>query len=69
MAILCLAQNLEDLRLRLGNILVAYSYSGEPIFAKDLKVDGAMTVLLKDAINPNLVQTIEGNPVIIHGGL
>lgn len=68
MAILCLAQNLEDLRLRLGNILVAYSYSGEPIFAKDLKVDGAMTVLLKDAINPNLVQTIEGNPVIIHGG-
>lgn len=68
MAILCLAKNLEDLRLRLGNILVAYSYSGEPIFAKDLKVDGAMTVLLKDAINPNLVQTIEGNPVIIHGG-
>lgn len=68
MAILCLAQNLEDLRLRLGNILVAYSYSGEPIFAKDLKVDGAMTVLLKDAINPNLVQTIEGSPVIIHGG-
>ena len=68
MAILCLAKNLEDLRLRLGNILVAYSYSGEPIFAKDLKVDGAMTVLLKDAINPNLVQTIEGSPVIIHGG-
>ncbi len=68
MAVLCLAADLEDLKKRLGNILVAYTYSGEPVFARDLKAVGAMTALLKDAINPNLVQTLEGNPAIIHGG-
>ncbi len=68
MAILCLASDIEDLKHRLGKILVAYSYSGEPIFAKDLKADGAMTALLKDAIKPNLVQTLEGTPAIMHGG-
>ncbi len=68
MAILCLASDIEDLKHRLGKILVAYSYSGEPIYAKDLKADGAMTALLKDAIKPNLVQTLEGTPAIMHGG-
>ncbi len=68
MAILCLASDLEDLKKRLGNILVAYTCSGEPVFARDLNAVGAMTALLKDAINPNLVQTLEGNPAIIHGG-
>ncbi|MGN1340331.1 MAG: formate--tetrahydrofolate ligase [Oscillospiraceae bacterium] len=68
MAVLCLAADLDDLKKRLGNILVAYTYSGEPVFARDLKAVGAMTALLKDAINPNLVQTLEGNPAIIHGG-
>lgn len=68
MAVLCLSSDLEDLKRRLGNILVAYTYSGEPVFARDLKAVGAMTALLKDAINPNLVQTLEGNPAIIHGG-
>ncbi len=68
MAILCLAADLEDLKKRLGNILVAYTYSGEPVFAGDLNAVGAMTALLKDAINPNLVQTLENNPAIIHGG-
>ncbi len=68
MAILCLAADLEDLKKRLGNILVAYTYSGEPVFARDLKAVGAMTALLKDAVNPNLVQTLEGNPALIHGG-
>ena len=68
MAILCLASDLEDLKKRLGNILVAYNTNGKPIYAKDLKVNGAMTVLLKDAIKPNLVQTVEGSPVIMHGG-
>ena len=68
MAILCLAADLEDLKERLGNILVAYTYSGEPVFARDLHAVGAMTALLKDAINPNLVQTLEGNPALIHGG-
>ena len=68
MAILCLASDLEDLKERLGNILVAYTYSGEPVFARDLNAVGAMTALLKDAINPNLVQTLEGNPALIHGG-
>ena len=68
MAILCLASDLEDLKKRLGNILVAYTYSGEPVYARDLKAVGAMTALLKDAINPNLVQTLEGNPALIHGG-
>ena len=68
MAILCLAKDLKDLRLRLGKILVAYTYEGTPVYAKDLKADGAMTVLLKEAIQPNLVQTIEGTPAIMHGG-
>ncbi len=68
MAILCLASDLNDLKTRLGNILVAYTYSGEPVYARDLKAVGAMTALLKEAINPNLVQTLENNPAIIHGG-
>ena len=68
MAILCLAENLQDLKKRLGNILVAYTYTGEPVFARDLHAEGAMTALLKDAIMPNLVQTLENTPVIMHGG-
>lgn len=68
MAILCLSADLNDLKLRLGNILVAYSYDDKPVFARDLNAVGAMTALLKDAINPNLVQTLENNPAIIHGG-
>lgn len=68
MAILCLANDIDDLKQRLGKILVAYTYSGEPVYAKDLKADGAMTALLKDAIKPNLVQTLEGTPAIMHGG-
>lgn len=68
MAILCLSKNLTDLKERLGNILVAYSLEGEPIYCRDLKVAGAMTILLKDAIKPNLVQTLENTPAIIHGG-
>lgn len=68
MAILCLADDIEDLRRRLGNIIVAYNYSGDPVTAKDLKADGAMTLLLKDAIQPNLVQTLENTPCLMHGG-
>jgi formate--tetrahydrofolate ligase len=68
MAILCLAENLTDLKTRLGNVFIGYTFDKYPIYAKDLKAEGAMTVLLKDAIKPNLVQTIEGNPAIIHGG-
>ena len=68
MAILCLAENLTDLKKRLGNIFIGYTFKKEPIYAKDLKAEGAMATLLKDAIKPNLVQTIEGNPAIIHGG-
>ena len=68
MAILCLAADIEDLKRRLGNILVAYNYAGEPVYAKDLQADGAMTALLKDAIKPNLVQTLEGTPAVMHGG-
>ncbi|MGH1436203.1 MAG: formate--tetrahydrofolate ligase [Lewinella sp.] len=68
MAILCLSEDLMDLKKRLGNIFVGYTLDKKPIFARDLKVEGAMTALLKDAIKPNLVQTIEGNPAIIHGG-
>lgn len=68
MAILCLADSVSDLKERLGNILVAYSFDGEPIFARDIKANGAMTALLKDAIKPNLVQTIDGTPAIMHGG-
>ena len=68
MAILCLCSDLQDLKRRLGNILVAYTYSGEPVFARDLKAEGAMAALLKDAIKPNLVQTLESTPAIMHGG-
>ena len=68
MAILCLAADIDDLKRRLGNILIAYNYAGEPVFAKDIKADGAMTALLKDATKPNLVQTLEGTPAIMHGG-
>ncbi len=68
MAILCLAVDLPDLKKRLGNVLVAYTFDNKPVFARDLKAVGAMTALLKDAINPNLVQTLENNPAIIHGG-
>jgi len=68
MAIFCLATSLDDLRNRLGNIVVGYSRDQKPIRAKDLKAHGAMTVLLKDALAPNLVQTLEGNPAFIHGG-
>jgi len=68
MAILCLADDLADLKERLGNILVAYNLDGQPVFARDLGCTGAMTALLKDALKPNLVQTLENNPVLIHGG-
>ncbi len=68
MAILCLADGLDDLRRRLGEIIVAYNRSGKPVKASDLKAEGAMTVLLKDAIKPNLVQTLEHTPCLIHGG-
>ena len=68
MAILCLAADIHDLKIRLGNIFVGYTHNREPIFARDLKAEGAMAALLKDAIKPNLVQTMEGNPAIIHGG-
>lgn len=68
MAILCLAEDVFDLKKRLGNILVAYTYDGQPVYAKDIKANGAMTVLLKDAIKPNLVQTLENTPAIMHGG-
>ena len=68
MAILCITNDLKDLKKRLGNIFIGYTFKKEPIFARDLKVAGAMAALLKHAIKPNLVQTIEGNPAIIHGG-
>ncbi len=68
MAILCLASDLADLKKRLGSILVAYSFDGKPIYARDLGAQGAMTALLKDALKPNLVQTLENNPAIVHGG-
>ena len=68
MAILCLSKDINDLRKRLGNIIIGYNEEEKPIYAKDLKAEGAMTVLLKDAINPNLVQSLEGTPCIIHGG-
>ncbi len=68
MAILCLAMDLKDLERRLGNIVVGYTRDSKPVKASDLKGDGAMTVLLKDALMPNLVQTLENNPVFIHGG-
>ena len=68
MAILCLATDLADLKKRLGSILVAYNYSGEPVYARDIGAEGSMTALLKDALKPNMVQTLENNPVLMHGG-
>ncbi|WP_026474067.1 formate--tetrahydrofolate ligase [Alkaliflexus imshenetskii] len=68
MAILCLCESFDDLKKRIGNIFVGFTYTKEPVFARDLKAEGAMAALLKDAIKPNLVQTLEGNPAIIHGG-
>ena len=68
MAILCLSKNLDDLQERLGNIVVAYRRDKSPIYCRDIKADGAMTVLLKDAMQPNLVQTLENNPAFVHGG-
>ena len=68
MAVLCLASDLKDLKARLGRMVVAYNRSGDPVTAHDLKAEGAMAVLLKDAIKPNLVQTLEHNPALIHGG-
>lgn len=68
MAILCLSENIEDLKTKLGNIIIGYNSKKEPIYARDLKAEGAMTVLLKDAIKPNLVQTLEHTPAILHGG-
>jgi formate--tetrahydrofolate ligase len=68
MATLCVSKDLMDLKQRLGNIFVGYTYDDKPIYARDLKAQGAMTALLKDAIMPNLVQTLEGTPAIIHGG-
>ena len=68
MAILCLATSLSDLKERMGNILIAYDLDGNPVYAKQLEIQGAMALLMKDAINPNLVQTLENTPAIIHGG-
>lgn len=68
MAILCLARDIEDLKERLGNILTAYTYDGKPVYARELKAVGAMAALLKDAIKPNLVQTLENTPALMHGG-
>lgn len=68
MAVLCLSSDIFDLKKRLGNILVAYTYDGQPVYCRDIKADGAMTVLLKEAIKPNLVQTLENTPAIMHGG-
>ena len=68
MAILCMSIDLGDLKKRLGSILVGFSFEGKPVYARDLEAEGAMTTLLKDAIKPNLVQTLEGNPVLLHGG-
>ena len=68
MAILCLAESLSDLKKRLGDILVAYTYDGKPVYCRDLNAAGSMAVLLKDAIKPNLVQTVENTPALIHGG-
>ena len=68
MAILCLAESISDLKERLGNILIAYTYSGAPVYCRELRANGAMAALLKDAIKPNLVQTLENTPALIHGG-
>lgn len=68
MAILCLANDISDLKKRMGNILVAYNLDNEPVYARDLGAEGAMTALMRDALKPNLVQTLENNPAIVHGG-
>lgn len=68
MAILCMSQSFEDLKQKLGNIFIGFTFSKKPVYARDLKAENAMAILLKDAIKPNLVQTLEGNPAIIHGG-
>lgn len=68
MAIICLATDIDDLKKRLGNIFIGYTFDKQPVYARDLKAEGAMALLLRDAIKPNLVQTLEGNPAIIHGG-
>jgi formate--tetrahydrofolate ligase len=68
MAILCMAQNFDDLKTRLGDILIGFTFDKQPVYARDLEAENAMAILLKDAIKPNLVQTLEGNPAIIHGG-
>lgn len=68
MAILCMAQSFEDLKEKLGNIFIGFTFDKKPVYARDLKAENAMAILLKDAIKPNLVQTLEGNPAIIHGG-
>ncbi len=68
MAILCMSENFEDLKNKLGNIFIGFTFDKKPVYARDLKAENAMAILLKDAIKPNLVQTLEGNPAIIHGG-
>ena len=68
MAVFCLASDIEDLKKRIGNIVIGYTRSNEPVRAKQLNADGAITALLKDAFEPNLVQTLENNPAFIHGG-
>ncbi len=68
MAIICLSKNFEDLKKRLGSIFIGYTFDKKPVFARDIKAEGPMAMLLKDAIKPNLVQTLEGNPAIVHGG-
>lgn len=68
MAVLCLANDITDLKERFGRILVAYTYDGKPVYAREIKADGAMTALMKDAVMPNLVQTLEGTPAVMHGG-
>ncbi len=68
MAILCLSQSISELKERLGNIFIGYTFDNQPVFARDLKAQGAMAILLKDAFMPNLVQTLEGNPAVLHGG-
>ena len=68
MAVLCLSSSISDLKARLGRIIVGYTYDEKPVTAGDLKAEGAMTALLRDALSPNLVQTLEGTPAIVHGG-
>ena len=68
MAILCLAEDMEDLKQRLGQMLIDFTHSKQPVFAQDLGIVGSLAVLLKDALKPNLVQTLEGQPAFVHGG-